>query len=130
MQQPSTGREKHRPPHDGPDLAAIGSITTNIYQTVDPARRKVLESLLCEEENRFGSLVWQLEMANRYVSEANARIENQRNLVIELEQKGHDVTLPRKILNNMERVRDLFAGYQALIGDMLDLAEKRLLSDT
>lgn len=116
------------PSAEPPSPSSLGSLTTALYSELEPTRRKLLENLLCAEEDRFGALAWQLEMAEAYIKESEARIQRQKELIDELDPKGHNMTLPRELLSNMENVRKLFVQLRDYIDKKLTEREQSLLA--
>ena len=116
-------------PKDIPSPSTVGALASDLYREHEPSRRKALEDLLCEEENKFGALAWQLDMADAYIKESEMRIARQKELIRELTGKGHDMVLPTKVLSNMEDVRRIFLGFRKEIDRALNNREERFMSD-
>ena len=57
--------------------ANVSRFARMLYNETDPAKRARLRQLLVDEENRFASRSLQLEIADRHIAEALARIDKQ-----------------------------------------------------
>ena len=89
---------------------------------LDPAKRKMLHSLLVEEERRLGFNLEQLDKAERRVSDGEARIARQEALIGDLRAAGHDIRKAECLLDNLIEVQEMFTTYHRLILDTVNLS--------
>jgi hypothetical protein len=101
----------------------IATFTARLYDERNPAKRKELQRMLLEQEDRFGEYTNRLEVVQRYIRESTVRIDIQRHLIAKMEAAGYDVSQAIRALENSAQVRDLLHQYRASIMDRLDRHE-------
>jgi len=91
-----------------------------LYNETDPAKRARLRQLLVDEENRFASRSLQLEIADRHIAEALARIDKQTRKILELHGGGNDANQLYRTLASTISVLETFKAFRAMVSDNLD----------
>jgi len=100
--------------------AKVSPLARMLYNETDPAKRARLRQLLVDEENRFAWRSLRLEMAERYIAEASARIAEQTNKILELHSGGNDTDEMYRALANSISVLEVFKAFRASLSDSLD----------
>jgi len=99
--------------------ANVARFADTLFDETDPVTRERLQQLLINEENRFASRLWRLEMADRHIAEASTRIGNQIRRIAELQANGDDVNYLRRRLENSISVLEVFQAFRASLSDSL-----------
>jgi hypothetical protein len=93
----------------------IANFVDRLATERDSAKRETLKRLLLEEENRFGATDERLSMAERHLTNGQALIVRQVNLIAKLDGNGRDTGEARRTLQNFEIVQSLFLHFRAQI---------------
>jgi hypothetical protein len=93
----------------------IAAFTTKLYEEHNPERRRMLQTLLLEEEDKFGTGVKQLQLAEHHIKESTVRIDKQRVLLDRMSAAGCDTTEAVRVLSNSALIFRLFKQYHACI---------------
>jgi hypothetical protein len=72
---------------------SIAGIANQIYNEIDPGKHQTLQKHLLEEENRYGSYAWKLDVIQQKIDESAARIGKQKRLIRKL-VIAHPLPLP------------------------------------
>ena len=86
----------------------------------DPCRQQTLKRLLIAEESRFGATCDRLQMVERYLTEGEERIANQRRLVAAMRNNGGDVSAAHRTLCAFESIQDLFQTVHAAVHEAIE----------
>ena len=103
--------------------ANVTRFSDMLYSETAAPMRARLQELLLAEDNRFASRSLRLEMAERFIAEARARIDKQMRKVAELCASGHDVDRLCRTLGYSFSVLEAFETFRAMVSDSLDRAE-------
>ena len=86
----------------------------------DPSRQQVLKRLLIAEESRFAATLDRLQMVERYLTEGEERIANQRRLVAAMRNNGGDAGAAERTLRAFESIQDIFQTAHASVHEALE----------
>jgi hypothetical protein len=86
----------------------IASFVRQLEHELDPGRRATLKSLLLEEENKFGRATEILDRVDRLISDGQARIARQGDLIKRLRSQGHAVCMAEALLENLKEIQRLY----------------------
>ena len=103
--------------------ANVSRFARMLYNETDPAKRARLRQLLVDEENRFAWRSLQLEMVDRHIAEACARIDEQTNKILELHTGGNDTDEMYRALANSISILEVFRAFRTSLSDSIDRSE-------
>ena len=81
----------------------------------DPAQRATLNRLLCEEEDRLGRSLEELEHVQRHMSAGEERIKVVTSSIERRRADGHDTALAERSLRNLIEIQATLAQYSKVI---------------
>lgn len=81
----------------------------------DPVRQDMLRRLLIEEENRFGTAVERLTMAERYLRDGETHISRLARSVHEAKNNGHDYSRAQRTLELSLAIQELFQEFRSTL---------------
>ena len=103
--------------------AKVSRFARMLHNATDPAKRARLRQLLVDEENRFAWRSLRLEMIDRRIAEASARIDEQTNKILELHTSGNDTDEMYRALATSISVLEVFRAFRNSLSDSIDRSE-------
>ena len=98
----------------------IANFVRQLEVEPDTAKRATLQSLLLEEEDRFGRTAEKLDRADHLIAEGGARIDRQKSLIKDLKSRGCAFRDAEKLLDNLEDIQALIQSYRLHLMKRLD----------
>lgn len=86
----------------------------------DPYTRKRLQTLLIEEENKFGFNSEQLESLQQRIKECKGRIDQHERLIRRARANGHDTSTAERVLNNLVELQEVFWSQHQVVLETLN----------
>ena len=98
----------------------VARFVDRLQLELDPAKRASLQSLLLEEEDKFGRRAERLSDVQRHLAEGSRRIALQKALIETLKANGQEVRLAERTLSNLVEIQRIFEQYRHVILDAID----------
>jgi hypothetical protein len=93
----------------------IHHFTDLLGSTSDPVKRKMVMSLLLDEENKLGAGQEALDIAETRIAKGRKLIERQEALIARVSENGHDVRAHNDLLATLVKVQGAFERYRRTI---------------